>query len=278
LNTTPAEHQALLCEDDEQVGNPSSASGPAITASSPPLASHKAAQPSPNQARPDDEGLNSAHRGGGLFSKLKGGRGMLDQRSVWEVLAAQKSINSEAKFIIGSVCDDDRTSFVAKPIQMMGAALDLTPVGLGFACRKGLKPMIPNQDSWVAMKVLGEFSIYAVFDGHGLDGHTISNFVKDHLVKLIIGDRRFRMPDMPEMLKDAFRRLQAHIETRDLQRSLSAKMSGTTATVAVHDHKKQGDDRPRGRQHRCYGEENRRKRLETGRCKAHTGPQTVAGG
>merc|ERR1711976_590091 len=74
--------------------------------------------------------------------------------------------------------------------------------GVGYTCRKGLKPESPNQDSWMVMKVDGKFAMYGVFDGHGQKGHDVSNFVKDNLPKLIIRDQRFKTDDMPKMLED----------------------------------------------------------------------------
>eukprot|EP00420_Gonyaulax_spinifera_P036644 CAMPEP_0197880070 /NCGR_PEP_ID=MMETSP1439-20131203/7988_1 /TAXON_ID=66791 /ORGANISM="Gonyaulax spinifera, Strain CCMP409" /LENGTH=269 /DNA_ID=CAMNT_0043499611 /DNA_START=54 /DNA_END=860 /DNA_ORIENTATION=+ len=77
----------------------------------------------------------------------------------------------------------------------------------------------------------------AVFDGHGQKGHDVSNFVKDNLPKVIIRDSRFKTSDMPQMLKEAFKTAQSLVSTADRIKKLSAQMSGTTATVVVHDQK-----------------------------------------
>merc|ERR1719517_328675 len=96
---------------------------------------------------------------------------------------------------------DDRTPHLMKPISKRGVReLDASRLGLGYVCRKGLKPSIPNQDSWIILKALGEFSIYAVCDGHGMHGHTISDYVKENLTKYIVTDKRFRTAKMPDML------------------------------------------------------------------------------
>eukprot|EP00971_Amphidinium_carterae_P139159 2757890-Amphidinium_carterae.1 len=47
----------------------------------------------------------------------------------------------------------------------MGDKVDPSAMGIGFTCRKGLKPESPNQDSWCVLKVDSRYSIYAVFDG-----------------------------------------------------------------------------------------------------------------
>merc|ERR1719473_100683 len=139
------------------------------------------------------------------------------------------------KFSIGSNTDQGKTSFANKSTQQAGDTVDPTKCGLGFTCRKGLKPESPNQDSWFVMKVDGNFAIYGVFDGHGQKGHDVSNFVKENLPKLIIKDPRFKTADMPQMLKDVFKKMQNLIVTADRMKKVSAQLSGTTATVAIHD-------------------------------------------
>jgi len=48
-------------------------------------------------------------------------------------------------------------------------------------------------------------------------------------------DPRFKTPEMPQMLKDAFKKMQGLITTQDRMKKLSAQLSGTTCTVVVHD-------------------------------------------
>lgn len=163
-------------------------------------------------------------------------RGMiaaLDRENVLEMLGAGDG-TGDRKFSIGSATDAGKTSFANKSIQALGDQIEQNQ-GLGYTCRKGLKPESPNQDSWMVMKVDGNFAIYGVFDGHGQKGHDVSNFVKENLPKLIIKDPRFKTPDMPQMLKDAFKKMQNLIVTADRMKKVSAQLSGTTATIAIHD-------------------------------------------
>merc|ERR1712046_148153 len=132
---------------------------------------------------------------------------------------------------IGSQTDQSKTSFANKSMQQCGEELDPASNALGFTCRKGLKPESPNQDSWFVLKVAGNFSIYGVFDGHGQKGHDVSQFVKENLPKLVIRDQRFKTADMPQMLKDVFKKTQNLVMTADRLKKISAQMSGTTATV-----------------------------------------------
>jgi len=159
----------------------------------------------------------------------------LDRDNVLEMLANSGDGTNDRKFSIGSNTDVGKTSFANKQMAEMGDKVDPSSSGMGYTCRKGLKPESPNQDSWSVLKVDGNFAIYGVYDGHGQKGHDVSNFVKENLPKLIIRDQRFKTADMPAMLKDAFKKMQSLITTADRMKKLSAQLSGTTCTVVVHD-------------------------------------------
>eukprot|EP00929_Paragymnodinium_shiwhaense_P068367 TRINITY_DN3435_c0_g1_i5.p1 TRINITY_DN3435_c0_g1~~TRINITY_DN3435_c0_g1_i5.p1 ORF type:complete len:351 (-),score=82.20 TRINITY_DN3435_c0_g1_i5:185-1237(-) len=143
------------------------------------------------------------------------------------------------KFSIGSGQDAGKQSFGNKKMETAGDQFDPAQLGLGYTCRKGLKPEAPNQDSWCIIK-MEDVSLYGVFDGHGQKGHEISLFVKDNLPKLIIRDPRFKrgegQGDVKAVLRDSFRKMQSLIATSDQMQKFEAKLSGTTATVVVHDH------------------------------------------
>jgi len=173
---------------------------------------------------------------GAAGSETEEDRGLitaLDRETVLEMIAGEGT--GDRKFSIGSATDTGKTSFANKAINEIGAKIDPSTAGMGYTCRKGLKPESPNQDSWSVMKVDGNFAIYGVFDGHGQKGHDVSNFVKENLPKLIIRDQRFKTDEMPAMLKDCFKKMQSLIVTSDRMKKLSAQLSGTTATIVVHD-------------------------------------------
>lgn len=158
----------------------------------------------------------------------------LDSATVLEMMQGDAT-TGDRKFSIGSNTDTGKTSFANKTMQEIGDKVDPAASALGYTCRKGLKPESPNQDSWSVLKVDGNFAIYGVFDGHGQRGHDVSNFVKDNLPKLIIRDPRFKTEEMGKMLIEIFKRIQNLIVTADRMKKLSAQLSGTTATVVVHD-------------------------------------------
>eukprot|EP00438_Fugacium_kawagutii_P020948 Skav211839 [mRNA] locus=scaffold305:743457:750034:+ [translate_table: standard] len=97
-----------------------------------------------------------------------------------------------------------------------------------------------NLDSWFYMRFEDHFSFYGVFDGHGQKGHDISEFVKHNLPKIMLVDERFKQGSeaLTDCLKDSFMKLQDLIDFQDKQKKLNAKLSGSTATVALHDHEK----------------------------------------
>jgi serine/threonine protein phosphatase PrpC len=162
-------------------------------------------------------------------------RGLMKALTEQTVLEMLKE-DGGRKFSIGSMTDQAKNSFANKATQSDGDEIDPKEIGLGYTCRKGLKPESPNQDSWMVLDQDGVFSIYGVFDGHGQKGHDVSNYVKDMLPKIIIKDARFRTETMKDMLIDSFKKVQAMIITADRMKKLDAKMSGTTCTICIHDH------------------------------------------
>uniref|UniRef100_A0A7S4VCL9 PPM-type phosphatase domain-containing protein n=1 Tax=Alexandrium monilatum TaxID=311494 RepID=A0A7S4VCL9_9DINO len=177
-------------------------------------------------AKPEGEEAGAAENDRGLITQLDG-------QAILELL--KESADTQRKMSIGSTTDTNKMSFANKTVKQIGDQLDPEACCLGYTCRKGLKPESPNQDSWCVLKVDGSFSLYAVFDGHGQKGHDVSNFVKDNLPKLILRDNRFKTDEMGAMLKDTFLKMQSLVATADRLKKLSAQMSGTTATVVIHD-------------------------------------------
>jgi serine/threonine protein phosphatase PrpC len=177
-----------------------------------------------------DQGSEITEEDRGLITNL-------NNQSILDMIGDDNSQEGR-KMSIGSQTDQAKTSFASKSMQALGDNIDPVSIGLGYTCRKGLKPESPNQDSWFCLKMEGNFSIYAVFDGHGKTGHDVSNFVKESLPKLIVKDARFKTEQMPQLLKDTFKKCQSLISTADRMKKLSAQMSGTTATVCIHDHGK----------------------------------------
>jgi len=171
-------------------------------------------------------------------------RGTIQALSAENLLNFVTEVEGGRKFSIGSQTDAGKTSFANKDIKHEGKDKNDANIGLGFTCRKGLKPESPNQDSWMVLTVESDFSIYGVFDGHGSKGHDVSEFVKNNLPKLMIKDSRFesgrlRDEDMKALCIENFKRVQSLIATCDQMKKMEAKLAGTTCTVCLHDHKNQ---------------------------------------
>lgn len=168
-------------------------------------------------------------------------RGLISELNKTNLMDMLQSAAGEGgrKWSIGSQTDSDlnrRSSFANKTVEQKGDKVDMTTQGIGYTCKKGLKPESPNQDSWSILKVEEDYSIYGVFDGHGSKGHDVSNFIKENMPKVLIRDERFKT-NPAAVLTDGFRKVQNMIEAATKMSKLNATMSGSTVSVIVHSHK-----------------------------------------
>jgi serine/threonine protein phosphatase PrpC len=125
-------------------------------------------------------------------------------------------------------------SFASKQVKLEGEAqFDSSKEHVGFACKKGLKPEAPNQDSFLIVKIDDEFALYGVFDGHGRKGHDVSNFVKDSLPKILLSQDVLRA-DPQTALLDTFEKTQTLLVKATAMNTIDATRSGTTCSVVLH--------------------------------------------
>eukprot|EP00919_Chromeraceae_sp_WS-2016_P062854 GHVR01148785.1.p1 GENE.GHVR01148785.1~~GHVR01148785.1.p1 ORF type:complete len:390 (+),score=89.49 GHVR01148785.1:68-1237(+) len=102
--------------------------------------------------------------------------------------------------------------------------------GLGYVCRKGLKPESPNQDDFFILKV-DDWGLYGVFDGHGPSGQDVSRYAQLQLPRMIATHDEFI--NKPEVaMAHSFIKCQNQIELS----GIDCTLSGTTATVVLHRH------------------------------------------
>lgn len=183
----------------------------------------------------------------GSVSEIDGGQ-LIAELNEQQLMSLVNNLNEEGrKYSVGSENDkdaEDRPSFAKKTMseQCRNAAGQEEAVpsagsnsGVGFTCRKGLKPESPNQDAFLILRVENDFSLYGVFDGHGFRGHEISHFVKDTMPKVLLRDPDFRT-DPAKCLTNAFRRLQKMLEVATSTAKVIATSSGTTASIILHRH------------------------------------------
>jgi serine/threonine protein phosphatase PrpC len=160
----------------------------------------------------------------------------LTQQQTWDFIQVADDSGVSRRYSIGSKTDSNLNqvaSFCSKSIEVDGEKFDAASSSAGYACKKGLKPEAPNQDSFLIMKVEDRYALYGVFDGHGRKGHDVSNFVKDMLPKVLFSQEEF--PEDPhEALLRTFAKVQNLIEKATLIGAIDAARSGTTCSVVLH--------------------------------------------
>ena len=106
---------------------------------------------------------------------------------------------------------------------------DLFKIGISVTCKKGLKPESPNQDDYFVL-IDKSFIMFGVFDGHGLLGHEISNFISTSLPQSLISS-----PDLLKaplaVLKSSFHDCQHKLISNT--EGLDCTVSGCTATIVL---------------------------------------------
>jgi len=132
---------------------------------------------------------------------------------------------------------------------------------VSLACKKGMKAAMPNQDSFLILRV-GSIGCYGVFDGHGENGHAVSGFIAPCVVQHFACDPQFK-DDPCNALRDAFFLAQKDlIERARGRKSMDCTLSGTTATLMIDlwrrpisaPEKQRGRRRPEGEQLSKVGE------------------------
>lgn len=102
--------------------------------------------------------------------------------------------------------------------------------GIGYACRKGLKPESPNQDSFFVLAVENQFLLCCVLDGHGPNGHDISNLARTCLLKRFFNEDFRKDPE--KAFHSCFTGTQDDIEK---QKDYDASSSGSTCSMTLYD-------------------------------------------
>lgn len=133
----------------------------------------------------------------------------------------------------GQQADTTQKGFDDKKCDAQGDTDKTKPVdlGIGFACKKGLKPESPNQDDFFILSV-DDWGIFGVFDGHGPYGHDVSNFVHECLPGLMVRDSSFQS-DPCKTMSSTFRQCHQLCEKTAAKGRFDCSLSGTTCTVVV---------------------------------------------
>ncbi|CEM04488.1 unnamed protein product [Vitrella brassicaformis CCMP3155] len=134
--------------------------------------------------------------------------------------------------VSGAPSNGVQRGFDNKMQELRGDGMSFGDVGVGYACRKGLKPESPNQDDFFIYR-MGDWALYGVFDGHGPYGHDVSHFVQQHIPKLVCGHSNFQT-DPKAALRYAFLQVHKLLEQTAATGRFDCTLSGSTATVALH--------------------------------------------
>jgi serine/threonine protein phosphatase PrpC len=134
----------------------------------------------------------------------------------------------------GRIADTPQLEFEDKLLLIEGLDVKsdyLLDHGIWVACKKGLKPQMPNQDDFVVF-LEENSSLLGVFDGHGTHGHEISNFVHRMFPEVLAGSDAWDS-DPTRAISEAFFQVHNALVSH-CSRNLAVfdcSLSGTTATV-----------------------------------------------
>ena len=137
----------------------------------------------------------------------------------------------------GRKSPDPQDAFQDKLIKVEGAESQLEfflKSKMWVCCKKGLKPEDRNQDDFIIV-VDGENYLLGVFDGHGVYGHQVSDFVHLEIPKLLF-DHPSWPTDPLQAIKQGF--VQCHHNLVKFSNSrdsiFDCNMSGCTSTVVYN--------------------------------------------
>lgn len=106
---------------------------------------------------------------------------------------------------------------------------------IGITCRKGLKEGV-NQDNFVVVSK-PPYMFAAVFDGHGVNGHFVSDLAGKILPEVLLADIEMSL-DPVFSIRDCFRKTQEIIKKKCAELEVDCSLSGCTATAILLAHKK----------------------------------------
>ncbi|KEG04152.1 hypothetical protein YYE_01055 [Plasmodium vinckei vinckei] len=122
----------------------------------------------------------------------------------------KKSKIKKRSSIAGVQASHFQEDFEKKCVKIKGSVDKLHENGIGYVCRKGLKPESPNQDDFIII-TMENLALYAIFDGHGPYGHDVSNYVQKELPYMIIRDENF-LKNPKKVFTNAFLSIHENIE------------------------------------------------------------------
>jgi len=177
-------------------------------------------------------GAGAAGMGKGQVGSFTEEEKTIDQSEILSLLqeVVTKGVGNCASF--SSRLDPNMKESFKNKLTSKNGVLDNKSIG--FACKKGLKPRSPNQDAWAVVQGGDEFSMYLVCDGHGTDGHIISDLAINMIPKFILTCPNFK-ENLSEVMKRTFQRMHEFIVKSASAAGFDADLSGATSTIVFHD-------------------------------------------
>jgi len=125
--------------------------------------------------------------------------------------------------------------FEDKLTRVEGQNLDfesLETLGVGIACKKGLKPDPQNQDDF-SVVLDNCFQFLGVYDGHGSFGHEVSNYIHSLIPRYFISNEKSKTEPL-ELFNEVFPRVDNELKELCNQEDseFDCVFSGSTATTA----------------------------------------------
>lgn len=158
----------------------------------------------------------------------------LEQTDILGLLKLETAPSSKCAVISSKLDPNLKESFKNKLVVSKGT-LDKS---IGYACKKGLKPKSPNQDAWAIIQAGDDFAFYMVCDGHGSDGHIISDMAINMIPKFILSNPDFKS-NISSVLSKSFQKMHEFIVKAGQASGFDADLSGTTCTIIFHDKRQQ---------------------------------------
>jgi len=154
----------------------------------------------------------------------------LEQMDILTLLKKEVTSPAAKCAVFSSKLDPNMKESFKNKLVLSRGTMDKT---VGFACKKGLKPKSPNQDAWAVIHAGEDFSIYMVCDGHGSDGHLISDLAINMIPKFILSNVDFKN-DLKGVLEKTFKKMHEFIVKAAQASGFDADLSGSTCTVVFH--------------------------------------------
>lgn len=145
-------------------------------------------------------------------------------------LLAVKDSGKPHLFVCGSRPLTNEASFEEKNSRRNGPNHGDLGNTMAVTCKKGKKKG-PNQDDFVLLQTT-RTAIYGVFDGHGPEGHRVSNFVASKMMQYLVCDDKFTT-DPCRALSSSFLSVQGDCRACTRARKFDCEQSGTTAAVLL---------------------------------------------